>query len=448
MSRDGKTYTFTIRKRLRFSDGKPLTARNFAHAIERTISPRLKGFGGPDVNGLGTVVGAQAFWEGKAKAIPGVRASGLRLTFELTQPTPDFLARMTRDHLCPVPLDLPVNSEGVVLAPLPGSGPYYVAEFVQDRRVVLKRNRFYRGDYPHHVDEIVFTSALRDPHEIVRGVERNQSDAARSIPADMVGELAHRYGVNKSRFRIVPGSIVWYLYLNLSRPLFKNNARLRRAVNFAVDRGALLRQLGPHFGNTTDQYLPPRSPGFRNALIYPLNRADLKSARTLAAGHLRGGKAVLYGATDYPSGAYDPPGAPLAQVVQENLSKIGIQVEIEEFPISVLDEKTFTPGEPWDITIGSWQGIWMDPSWYVDLAPQFLFPIESRAYVNRLKRANSLSGAARYRAYGNVDVWLARNLAPLVPFAVQNDAYFFSKRVGCFAANFEGWDIASACLKR
>ena len=81
--------------------------------------------------------------------------------------------------------------------------------------------------------------------------------------------------------------------LNTSRPLFKNNPKLRQAVNFAVDRKALTRELGAFAGTPTDQYLSRRArlPG-RAHLSAQGPRPE--EARALAKGHTRGGKAVLY----------------------------------------------------------------------------------------------------------------------------------------------------------
>ena len=80
--------------------------------------------------------------------------------------------------------------------------------------------------------------------------------------------------------------------LNTSRPLFKNNPKLRQALNFAVDRKTLTRELGPFVGTATDQYLRLSLPGFRDERIYPLKGPDLKKARALAKGHMRERKAV------------------------------------------------------------------------------------------------------------------------------------------------------------
>ena len=62
-------------------------------------------------------------------------------------------------------------------------------------------------------------------------------------------------------------------------------------MNFAVDRTASLRGRA---GRAADQLVPPGIPGFRDAAIYPLERPDVRKARALAVGHLRGRTAVLY----------------------------------------------------------------------------------------------------------------------------------------------------------
>jgi ABC-type transport system substrate-binding protein len=137
LSRDGKTYTFTIRNGFRYSTGAPLTAANYKRAFDRVLDPATNS------------PAARYFQE-----VADVRAAGSHLIVRLTKRVPDFPARMTMPYLCPVPTDLPIAPEGVG-APLPGSGPYYVAEFVRGNRVVLKRNRYYRGSRPHHLDQLV-----------------------------------------------------------------------------------------------------------------------------------------------------------------------------------------------------------------------------------------------------------------------------------------------------
>ena len=100
------------------------------------------------------IVGAVAVMEGKAQAISGVRVLGrYRLQIRLTRPVGDFTARLTMPFFCPILPNTPIDPAG--MDDPPGSGPYYVAERIVNRRIVLKRNPYYRGGRPANVDQIV-----------------------------------------------------------------------------------------------------------------------------------------------------------------------------------------------------------------------------------------------------------------------------------------------------
>ena len=101
-------------------------------------------------------------------------------------------------------------------------------------------------------------------------------------------------------------------------------------MNFAVDRKALTRELGPYAGTTSDQFMPSTMPGYRDERIYPLNRPDLVKARALAKGRTRSGKAVLYTSLDSPVDAAQ------AQILRQNLHRIGLEFEVKRFPLPVL----------------------------------------------------------------------------------------------------------------
>ena len=101
--------------------------------------------------------------------------------------------------------------------------------------------------------------------------------------------LRERYGAgspaaraDRQRYFVDRTLALQYLLLNSRRALFAT-ARMRRAVNFALDRSALAATAGPgFFGLPTDQYLPTGLPGFRDADIYPLGGPDVARARSLA----------------------------------------------------------------------------------------------------------------------------------------------------------------------
>jgi ABC-type transport system substrate-binding protein len=450
LSLDGRTYTFTIRSGFRFSTGARVTAASYADAINRNLDPAMRS---PAEQYLQDVVGADAVHRGTTKTASGIRVAGNRLIIRLTRRVPDFPARMTTPNFCPVPAGLPVDPEGVG-APLPGSGPFYVAEFVRGSRVVLERNSFYRGSRAHHADRLVFRIG-DDAVANTDKVEAGDVDVDLSVPLARLVEVAANYGVNKRQFFSIPSTAQFYVFMNTESPLFKNNVRLRQAVNFALDRTALLADLGPGslFGSTSDSYLPPGLPGSLDVHPYPLKHPDLRRARALARGHTRSGKAVYYACNDVGLACLK-----VAETVQANLKAIGIDVEIKSaFPYTIKAAKTATRGEPFDLTDDRYDVPWVDPSQYLNVlldgrtiqaTENMNISYFNSAHYNKLiDRADSLSGRARFEAYGKLAVDLARNAAPMAAFISRNLRFFVSSRVGCVTAGAHDLDLAGLCLK-
>src|SRR5262249_15856577 len=212
------------------SDGAPLTAANFARALARVLDPAM-----------------QSYWAYVLSDVRRVKANGQRLIIELRRPSGDLTTRLAEPFACPVPLGFPVDPAGVPL--LVGSGPYYIARHEPQRSLVLARNPYYRGRRPQRVDRVVMTDD-GDLNAGIRSVEQGRAEEGRGdvlgieMPRFARDRLAQRYGVNQQQFFRVPGVYTGGLVLNTSRPLFRGNLPLRKAVNLAVDRAAILRAGG------------------------------------------------------------------------------------------------------------------------------------------------------------------------------------------------------------
>jgi ABC-type transport system substrate-binding protein len=438
VSRDRRTYTFTIRKGVRFSTGDALTARDLSRALERIFDPKMKsGNAGLFLD----IVGAQQMLAGKTDRIAGVFAQGRTLRLKLARPVPDFLARTSL--LCAVPSSLPADPEGAK-PPLPSPAPYFVSQYEPGTRVVLERNRFYRGGRPQHVDRI--TVDLQSDASAIDEVAAGKLDHVAPTP-NLSGELAglvSRYGLNRSRLFVESDALTRMFLINVTRPLFRNNVRLRRALNFAVDRRALAREFGPYAARPTDHYLPPVMPGFRKEHLYPLGGPNLSKARALASGRTRSRRAVLYTCSERPDCIA------LAQIFQQNVRALGLDLRIRQFPLELMFRKISNPLEPYDLAYIGYVAQWNDPEQILGVfrvgdVENFTHLNDPR--VNRLlERAAGLTGQARYRAYGDLDVQLAREVAPAVAVLNTNSWAFVSSRVGCVVMN-PSLDLTAVCLK-
>jgi peptide/nickel transport system substrate-binding protein len=445
VSRDGKTYTFTLKRAFRFSDGKPVDARAFARAINRTLAPDLRSLG---TRYMQDIVGARAVQAGHATNASGVVAHGYRLVIRLVQPLGDFPARTSMPFFCAVPPNLPADPEG--RGAFPGSGPYYVSEYRAGQRVTLRRNRFYRGKRPHYVDGFSADLTGSSPQDVLDRIEDGRADWG-IIPPPLYFApergLVRKYGINKSQFFVRPGFTLRAFMLNTSSPLFRDNVPLRRAINYAVDRMAFPGASDPGT-RATDQFLAPTLPGFRDAKIYPLRGPDLAKARALARDHLRSGKATLYVA-DLPLTLG------LGQVLKKSLAEIGLDVQVKGIPQPAYDARINTPGEPFDIAFFVTPSVdFYDPYAFLNLYFESRFigrtnssNLRSPAYDRRLRAASRLRGQKRLRTYGRLDADLVRNVAPVVPLTYISEPTLVSKRVGCIVLR-PTLDLETVCLKK
>jgi peptide/nickel transport system substrate-binding protein len=450
VSNDFKKYTFTLRTGFRFSDGRPVRASAFAHAIDRALQPFVNAAGRIHMR---DIVGAGDVLSGKRRTATGVVARGDTLEVRFTRPAPDFLARTAMPFFCAVPPNLPSSAEGV--GAFPSAGPYYVQEYRPGARVVIRRNPYYGGERKVHLDGFDVDLQGGTPQDMVRRIDRNDADWGQLLApvfTDPNLGLVAKYGVNEGRLSFRPGLTLRMLAFNSSRPLFRDNAELRKAVNFALDRKTLLQTAGgPYAGRITDQYLPYGIPGFRDVDVYPLDGPDLARAKSLAQGNLRSGKAVMY-TTDV------LPAVTLAQLVKQQLALIGLEVEVKRIPLHIASaaymEKLATRGEEWDIALVLWTPNIPNPHAYLNqlleaqlLDGQTLTGFRSSTVSRELRAAaRTLQTSARADAYAKLDALLAGEYAPVAALNVVNEATFVSDRVGCIVLR-PVLDIAVACLK-
>jgi ABC-type oligopeptide transport system substrate-binding subunit len=441
ISSNGKVYDFTVNANFtKFSDGKAVTAANFKAAFDRIADPKMQS---PAQAFMSDIVGSDK------TPVSGVRVRGNHLVVTLKKAAPDFLARMAMPFFSAIPTNLAHDPNGVETPA--SAGPYYVASRTANKSIIVKKNPYYKGKRPHNVNQFVYT--VGNSLEAIRlRVEQGESDyAADGIPPSAYAEVAGKYGVNKGRFFVKPILAVNYLAMNMSRPIFQNNVNLRRAINYAIDRKAMLSQSGFLAGKRTDQILPPGLAGFRDASLYPIKGPDLATAKKYANGHTKDGKVVVYTCN---SGA-----CPLrAQILQFNLQQIGLDVEVKQFTRAVQIQKEGTRGEPFDIADEGWIADYADPYDFINVLldgrniqasnnNNYSY-FNDPKYNQKMTAASLLSGAKRNATYGALDIDLMQNAIPWAPRANSNDRIFVSGNFGCFTYNnIYGNDLAASCVK-
>jgi ABC-type transport system substrate-binding protein/predicted Ser/Thr protein kinase len=451
VSRDGRTYTFRIRTGYRFSppSGEPVTAETFRHTLERSLSPKNVYSVGPQL--ASDIEGVDAYRGGKASHISGISAHGNVLAITLVKPAGDFLTRLSMFAFCPVPLSIPIYHRGFTEKPIPSAGPYYI-ESLQGDRTVLQRNPYYPGQRPRRAERIIYTNDIPTPKAVVLAddgaVDLLPQDFDNTTPLFGPGGLLdQRKGPRSAAARA--GRQQYYPYeapfvdaivFNTARPLFRD-VRLRRAVNYALDRRALA---AAYADAPAASIVPPAVPGFRSGRAYPDTRPDFATARRLAGGRRRHAVIAICG---------DPRLPKLAAIVRSDLSRIGMAASVTE---SQQCPGGYQHADLFFTTIGA-NGLELDPAPYLEQAlgssvygsPLGPGPWRAAWFRSEVERAQALRRRYRLTAYRRIQAQLMR-MAPLAVFGSFVWGEYLSPKIGCRVqqAEFGFLDLGELCKPR
>jgi hypothetical protein len=272
----GKTYTFTLRKNIRFSNGAAVKASDFLRAIEREFTVP-----GPVGSFYQGIVGGNACAKTPktcdlSKGIVTDDAAGT-VTFHLTQPDPDFLQKLALPFGYAVPANTPDKEVGPS-SPLPATGPYMIDHYTPNQEILLVRNPHFRqwskdaqpAGYP---DQIEIRLSLTTEAEVTQ-IEQNQADWMYDQPPnDRLNEIATKY---PNQVHLNPVPQVYHMAMNTRAAPF-DNLKVRQAVNYATDRSAIVKAWGgPQLATPTCQILPPDFPGYKPYCPYTVNAGDGK----------------------------------------------------------------------------------------------------------------------------------------------------------------------------
>ncbi len=275
----GRTYAFTLRRGIPYSSGGVVRARDVRSSIERVLRARPAS---PGAFFFEAIVGAEGCG-GDPDACDLSRGIVTNddtgsVTFHLSRPDPDFLYKLA----LPLAHVLPEEVRAADLestGPLPATGPYVIASYTRPARegaqgsLELERNPRFRvwsgaAQPPGNPDRIVWRMGpgLDEAVDLVRDGDADW--AVGSPEPDRLEELRTRYA---HRLHEYPQLATVGFALNTRVPPF-DDVDVRRAVNYALDRGGAAALLGE--GPVTCQILPPNYPGYRPYCPYTVDGGD------------------------------------------------------------------------------------------------------------------------------------------------------------------------------
>ncbi len=368
VSADGRVYTFTLRPGVCFQDGRPLTSADIVYSLERACDPGL-GENLPCATYLNDIVGVPARLAGQAGTIAGLRAADERtVVITIDAPKAYFLAKLTYNTARVVDRDNVDRGADWTERPN-GSGPFRLAQWEHNRRMVLARNERYHGQLPRLEQVILLLGG--DASDPLTLYEQGRIDHT-EVGTWAVARLEYEGSPLGGELRVSPELSLSYVGFNVQMPPF-DDAKVRQALVMAVDRAKIARVT--YEGRLVQAHgiLPPGMPGYDETLVgLPY---DPVGARRLLAESRYGGPQGLPRMTLYTSGGGE---AALLQEVWRQ--ELGIEVELRQ--VEWADYLQGLDARRYPAFALSWIADYPDPQNFLEVLFHSRSPVNHGAYAN------------------------------------------------------------------
>lgn len=350
ISTDGVTYTFTLRKGVRFSNNRAVVAGDFKYSFERVLDPHTRS---PNSWVFEKIAGARGFMEGRANDISGLRVlNDHTLEIRLEKPFAPFIYLLTMSAAYVVPEE-EVKKWGQDFSSHPsGTGPFILTGWNTENELKLERRDDY-FDVKVNTKGIIYRVVPEDLTAITE-FELGNLDVL-TIPA---AELSKFRNDKKWKGLISPvnGINTYYIGMNCSRPPL-DSINIRRAVSLAIDKKNLLATFYEKRGRLASGPVPDNLRVWPELPFYDYSP---EKAREIIRKEGAAGKTLNFYITP------DPEVVDMAEFIQAYLKKTGLDVKIKQLEWSAYKE-AINKGEA-DMFWLSWWADYPDPE-------NFLFPL-------------------------------------------------------------------------
>jgi oligopeptide transport system substrate-binding protein len=433
ISPDGLIYTFHLRKNGRWSNGEPVTARDFLDSYRRMLMPTM---GSQYSYMLYPLKNAEAFNLGKITDFDQVGVKALdddTLQLTLHDPTPCLLAMMIHDSWFPVPVRV-IRKYGAIddrtnpwtrPGNFVGNGPFVLKEWRMNSHILVEKSPTYWNMKQVRLNKIYF-----DPTESIDTAERMfRSGQLHSVPSAPPSKVAFYRKYKPDLINVYPLLATYFYKINVTRPPM-NDKRVRQALAMAIDRRAITETI-MRAGEEPAFYLTP--PGTAGYTCQTKIKEDIAAARQLLA------------EAGYPGGKNFPTVEVLFNTLQYHKA---IAEALQEMWKKNLNINVILHNEEWKVYLSSmhhldyymgragWNGDYVDPSTFLDMFVTGGGNNEtgwSNAGYDRLIKEASNTGdrAARYAAYQKAERILMDEM-PIIPL------YFYT-RPRLLQPQMRGW---------
>ncbi|RWO67004.1 MAG: ABC transporter substrate-binding protein [Mesorhizobium sp.] len=281
VSNGGKTFTFKLRKGIKFSSGQDLGVKDIVASFQRIF----KVSGPTSGTFYAGIVGADKCLADTKSCtleggVVGDEAAGT-ITINITKPDAELLYKLALPHAVVLPADTPAEDMGS--KPIPSTGAYMISAFDPNKGMTVSRNPNFKqwseeaqpDGYP---DVVQYDFGLSE-EAAVTAIQNGEADwMFDALPSDRLGELGSK---SMDQLHISPLSAWWYAPLNNRLAPF-DNEKARQAVAYAIDRNTLVKLFGGKvLASPVCQVLPPDFPGHEDYCPFTKNPGAKWSAPDL-----------------------------------------------------------------------------------------------------------------------------------------------------------------------
>jgi len=438
----GKTWTFTLKKGLYFQDGAPITSQDLKFGISRSWDPEA-GIGSPYAK---KIIDTPKGYEGPYRSgdLSSIETPDSRtVVFHLKTAYPDFGSVVAQPNMVPFPKG--TGAKAVFDSKPIASGPYKVSALKPGASLTLVRNTRWKSSTDSvraaNPDRWQFTFGL-DPATVDERMIAGQGEDADAIQggAGIQPATVARLQTPQLKQRTLSNlsGCTTYMGLNTTKPNL-SDVRVRQAINYAVDKQALVDAVG---GSSKAQVATTVQPstiaGRVDYDLYPSkdSKGDLKAARKLLAeAGKSGGFTMTLDVSTRPS--LQAQGV----AVQQALKPLKINVKLNAIDVSTYYEVIGTPSQQHDAAITGWCPDWASGATF--LPPLFdgrnitakgntnLAQLNDKAVNARMDAIAAMKDVGEQNAaYGALDKQIMK-LAPVVPLV-------YEKAVSIVGSNIAG----------
>lgn len=368
-SKDGKTWTITLKEGIEFHDGTPFDAEAVVFNFERWMDPNnpyhigdfpyypflYGGFKGDDGHLVQEVTAINSY----------------KVEIKLTEEVAPFISYLAVPMFgIASPQAIKENPEKFYENPV-GTGPFTFDSWSRNDKIVLKKNENYHVEGQPYLDEMIFT-VVPDNGARVNALQTGEVDMIDGMNPEDADMVESHDGLNIVKR---PSFTNGYMMFNTEKAPF-DDVLVRRAVNMAIDKESIVEGFYNGYAEVAEQPIPPVLWGYNDEIEVDAFNVEEAKALLKEAGYEDGFKTEIWTMSN--PRPYIPQPMKIAEAIQSNLEDIGIEAEIVSYEWATYLEKTGEGEHP--MAMFGWTGVMADPD-------NFLYP--NLSATNAEKPANN-----------------------------------------------------------